>query len=350
LDPMKNFTVSAFIVCLLGVALSAEILEQVLVKVNGEIITQTEFHRIQLAALRELPDQPDASRLSDVELSKILAQITPRAIVTVIDEMLLMQRATELGLAVTDAQFTQVLESIRKDNKIESEEAFEAALKSEGMTLAQLKQMLSKRMLIGQVQQREIGSRVDVTEAEERAYYDAHLSEFATTPSVTLREIQVNAAVDPVKKAASVGALDDAREKAAAIRQRIVKGEPFEKVAAEVSDAPSKANGGLIGPISRDEMNEELLKMLSKMKVGDITPVMNTATGAQFFQLQSSIESTTLPFESARAQVADRLTSEKMDAEFKKYMARLRAQAIIEWKNEDLRKAWEIGIAAEPTF
>ena len=199
--------------------------------------------------------------------------------------MLLMQRAKEMALAVTDAQFTQVLESIRKDNKIESEAAFEAALKSEGMTLAQLRQMLSKRMLIGQVQQREVGSRIDVTEAEERAYYDAHLSEFATTPSVTLREIQVNATLDPVKKAASVGALDEAREKAAAIRARIVKGEAFEKVAAEVSDAPSKANGGLIGPISRDEMNEELLKMISKMKVGDITPVVNTATGAQFFQL-----------------------------------------------------------------
>ena len=335
---------------MLTAALSAEILEQVLVKVNGEIVTQTEFHRIQLAALRELQNQPDPSRLSDAELSKTLAQITPQAIVTVIDEMLLMQRATEMGLSVTDAQFTQVLESIRKDNKIESQEAFEAALKSEGMTLAQLKQMLSKRMLIGQVQQREIGSRIDVTEAEERAYYDSHLSEFATTPSVTLREIQVNATVDPVKKVASVGALDEAREKAAAIRERIVKGEPFEKVAAEVSDSPSKANGGLIGPISRDEMNEELLKMIAKMKVGDITAVMNTATGAQLFQLQSSIESTTLPFEAARARIADRLTSEKMDAEFKKYMARLRAQAIIEWKNEDLKKAWEIGIAAEPTF
>ena len=300
--------------------------------------------------MRELQNQPDPSRLSDADLSKTLAQITPQAIVTVVDEMLLMQRATELGLAVTDAQFTQVLESIRKDNKIESEAAFEAALKSEGMTLAQLRQMLSKRMLIGQVQQREVGSRIDVTDAEERAYYDSHLSEFATTPSVTLREIQVNATVDPVKKAASVGALDDAREKATEIRARIVKGEAFEKVAAEVSDAPSKANGGLIGPISRDEMNEELLKMISKMKVGDMTPVVNTATGAQFFQLQSSIESTTLPFEAARARVADRLTSEKMDGEFKKYMARLRAQAIIEWKNDDLRKAWEIGIAAEPTF
>jgi peptidyl-prolyl cis-trans isomerase SurA len=213
-----------------------------------------------------------------------------------------------------------------------------------------LRQMLSKRILIGQVQQREIGSRVDVTEAEERAYYDAHLAEFGTTPSVTLREIQVNAVVDPVKKVASVGALDEAREKAAAIRARILKGEPFEKVAAETSDAASKANGGLIGPISRDEMNEELLKMIAKMKVGDVTPVLNTATGAQFFKLESSIESTTLPFEAARGRIADKLSSEKAGAEFKKYMQRLRAQALIEWKNEDLRKAWEIGIEAEPAF
>ena len=232
----KTLTGAAVFVCMLAASLSAEILEQVLVKVNGEIVTQTDFHRVQLTALRELQNQPDPSRLSDAELSKTLAQVTPQAIVTVIDEMLLMQRATELGLKVTDAQFTQVLESIRKDNKIESDAAFEAALKSEGMTLAQLKQMLSKRMLIGQVQQREVGSRIDVTEAEERAYYDSHLSEFATTPSVTLREIQVNATLDPVKKAASVGALDEAREKAVAIRARIVKGEAFEKVAAEVSE------------------------------------------------------------------------------------------------------------------
>jgi peptidyl-prolyl cis-trans isomerase SurA len=345
---MKKSLTAVLIVCVLGVGVSADILEQVLVKVNGEIITQTEFHKIQLAALREMQNQPD--RVTDAELTKLLAQVTPQAIVTTIDEMLLMQRAKEMSLAVSDAQFTQVLESIRKDNKIESEEAFEAALKSEGMTLAQLKQMLSKRILIGQVQQREVGSRIEVTEAEEKAYYDAHPDEFATTPSVTLREIQVNATADPVKKIASVGAIEEAREKANEIRARIVKGEAFEKVAAEASDAPSKANGGLIGPISRDEMNEELLKTISTMKVGDITPVMNTATGAQFFQLASSIESTKLPFEAARPRIADRISSEKIGVEFKKYMARLRSEALIEWKNEDLKKAWEIGIAAEPTF
>ena len=348
---MKKAQLVVILCAVLGtVAAAAEILEQVLVKVNGEIVAKTEFERLQIAALRDLPNQPDPTRMTDAELSNALSQVTPQVIVTLIDEMLLLQRAKELGYAVTDAQFSQVLESIKKDNKIESDEQFEAALKGEGLTLAQLKQMLTKRMLIGQVQQREIGSRVDVTEDEERAYYEAHPTEFATTPSVTLREILVNAEVDPVKKAASVGALDEAREKADAIRARVLKGESFDKLAAEVSDAPSKANGGLIGPISRDEMNEELLKMISKMKVGEITPVINTPTGAQMFKLESSIESTTLPFEAARARIADRLAQEKMGQELRKYLQRLRAQAIIEWKTDDLRKAWEIGVAAEPTY
>ncbi len=346
---MRKALFVALFVGLLAAGLSAEILEQVLVKVNGEIITQTEFQRIQLNALRELPNPPDPTRTSDAELAKIFAQVTPQAIVTTIDEMLLMQRAKELGMSVTDTQFAEVLDSIKRDNKIESDAAFEAALKTEGLTIASLRTILTKRILIGQVQRRELGGRVDVTEAEERAYYDANPNEFATTPSVTLREIVVNAEVDPEKKQASVGAIDDAREKAEQIRARITKGEPFEKVAAEVSDSPSKANGGLIGPISRDEMNEELLKMISKMKVGEITPVLNTSTGAQFFKLESNIESTTLPFEAARAQIADRLTSQKLGAELKKYIQRLREQAIIEWKNDDLRKAWEIGIAAEPS-
>ena len=347
---MRKIALVVVVIAALGGAVSGEILEQVLVKVNGEIVTKTEFERIQILAMRELPNLADPSKMSDADLRKTIAQVTPQAIVAHIDEMLLLQRAKELGMSMSDAQFNEVLASIKKDNKLENDEQFEAALKTEGLTLAQLKQTLSKRMLIGQVQRREVGGRVDVNEQEERTYYDAHLTEFATTPSVTLREMVINAEVDPVKKVASVGALDEARDEAATVRARIAKGEPFEKVAAEVSDSPSKANGGLIGPISRDEMNEELLKVISKLKTGEMTPIMNTATGAQFFKLESSIDSTTLPFEAARSQIADKLAQEKIGVEMKKYMQRLRAQAIIEFKNDDLKKAWEIGIAAEPSY
>jgi peptidyl-prolyl cis-trans isomerase SurA len=345
---MKKLSLPLLMFALLAIGLHAEVIEQVLVKVNGEIVTKTELEKLQIAAFREMPNRPDPTKITDVELAKLLAQITPQVIVTVIDEMLLLQRAKELGFAVSDEQFTEVIASIKKDNKVETEEQFQAALKSEGITLPQLKQMLSKRMLIGQVQRREVSAKIDVTEAEQKTYYEAHLSEFGTTPSVTLREIMVTAAADP--KGVSVGAMEEARKKAEGIRARVVKGESFEKVAAEVSDAASKANGGLIGPISRTEMNDDLLKMLAPMKVGDITPIVSVPTGFAIFRLESTIDSTTLPFEAAREQITDKLGSGKVEAELKKFIQKLRSQALIEWKDDEIRKAWEIGIAAEPTF
>ena len=112
--------------------------------------------------------------MNNADLGKAIADVTPGIIVDAVDELLLLQRAKTIGLAVTDEQFNGVLDSIKKDNKIESEEAFQAALKQEGMTLPQLRKMLEKRMLISQVRQREVMAHVDITEAEEKAYYDAH--------------------------------------------------------------------------------------------------------------------------------------------------------------------------------
>ena len=344
---MKPLLTAGALAVLLAVGLNAEILEQILVKVNGEIITKTDLEQRQIAALRDLPNQPDPSRMTDADLAKALAQVTPQVIVEAVDEMLLLQRAKELGLAVTDEQFNNVLESIKKDNRMETDAQFQAALKQEGMTLAQLRKSLERRMLISQVQSREIGGRVDVTEAEEKAYYEAHLTEFAATPSVTLREILVALPNDP--KGINVAASEEATTKAEAIRSRIVAGESFEKLATELSDAPSKASGGLIGPIPRNELAEELMKILSTLKVGAVTPLVRVPNGIEILKLESSIESTTLPFDQARGQIAERLGAERQQAEVGKYLRKLREQAIIEWKNDEIRKAYDAGVAAQPT-
>jgi len=341
---MKRFFIAAVALACLGVGLQAEVLEQILVKVNGEILTKTDLEKMQIAALREKSNINPAT-MNDAQLGKALAEVTPQVIVDAVDELLLLQRAKTLGFSVTDEAFNNVLDSIKKDNKIESEQAFQAALKQEGMTLPQLRRMLEKRMLIGQVQQREVMSHIDITEAEEKAYYDQHATEFESVPSVTLREIMVTVPTDA--RGVNAGAIDDAEQKAKTIRERLVNGEEFGKVAAEVSDAPSKANGGLIGPIPKTDLADELAKMLSTMKPGDITPVVRVAGGFEILRLESTIESTTLPFDQARSQIADKIGAQRQDAELKKYIKRLRTQALIEWKNDEIRKAYEAGIAAQ---
>src|SRR2546426_3559391 len=127
----------------------AEIIEQILVKVNGEILTKTDLETRQIAVLRQRGQQMDLkSEQGNAQLKKALDEITPRILVDVVDEMLIVQRGKELGYKLSDEQFKAAVDSIKKDNKIENDEQFQAALKQEGMTMADLRRNFEKQMII----------------------------------------------------------------------------------------------------------------------------------------------------------------------------------------------------------
>jgi parvulin-like peptidyl-prolyl isomerase len=322
----------------------AEVIEQILVKVNGEVFTKTDLENRQVARLRELQGlkvdlKTDAN---NDELRKSLDQITPALLVEAVDEMLVVQRARELGYTLGDDQFKTVLGSIRTQNKLESEEAFEAALKQEGLTLAELRRNLERQIMWQRVQQNEVVNKVAMTEEEARAYYDSHLQEFTTPASVTLREILIGTPTDA--RGVNVAADEAAQARVDEIRARVLAGESFEKLAAEVSESASRSNAGLIGPIRLEDLSDELRKMIEAMKVGDVTQPLRTARGYQLLKLESSAPTQTLPFDQARERIAEGVLTDKRQREFLKYLERLRAQAIIEWKNQDVKRAYDEGL------
>ncbi len=339
--PQRLLMVTALAGFAMGMVGSAEVLEQILVKVNGDIITKTEFEQRQVLALRQR--NLNLSEGSD-ELKKAIVDITPQLILDAVDELLIVQRGRELGYRMSDENFKRVIENIKKENKIETDEQFQEALKQEGLTLADLRKSLERQMIINQVQQAEVAGRLTTTEEEERAYYEAHKAEFTSPSEVTLREILIEVPDDG--KAVSVGLDEEARERAESLRVRALGGENFEKLAAEYSDAPSKANAGLIGPIKRSEMAPAFQELLQQMKVGEVSKVVRTKRGYQLLKLEAEVEAQVLPFEQAREQIADRVYAQKRRAEMIKYMNRLRSQAIIEWKNEEIRKAYDQALAA----
>jgi peptidyl-prolyl cis-trans isomerase SurA len=226
---------------------------------------------------------------------------------------------------------------------MESEEQFQAALKAENMTLADLRRNLERQMIQQRVQQNEVLGKIGVTEDEARRYYESHLNEFTSAPTVTLREILISVPAD--SKGLNVAADEAAKEKAEAIRTRVTTGgEGFEKLAGEVSESPSKANAGLIGPLSVNDISPELRKLIEAMKPGDISELVRTPRGYQILKLETITKTETMTLEQAREQISERVFTDKRKAEFQKYLEKLRAQAIIEWKNEDVRKAFEEGL------
>ena len=334
-----NISVRLLLVALLAapVAASGEILEQIVVKVNGDIITKTEFEQRQVTALRSRNQQ--AASLSGDALREAIARITPQLIVEAVDELLLLQRGKELGFQMSDQQYQTILEQIRKENRLESEEAFQAALKQEGLSMADLRKSLEKNMIVSNVQRQEVIQKIGLNPEEARKYHAEHIDQFTSPGTVTLREIFV--AVPADDRGVNVAADEEARKKIDAIRARVIDGEDFAKLAGELSEAPSRANGGLIGPLNRTELTPELQQMLGGLKPGDVSGVFRTPRGYSLFKFESATEARVLTPEEAHEQIANALWEQKRRVELEKYLARLRSQATIEWKNEELRKAFE---------
>src|ERR1700676_759848 len=130
-----RFRAAAALALLVAPAIvGAEIIEQILVKVNGEIFTKTDLESRQVRELRQKGLQVDPKNgLSDAQLRQALDSVTPQIMVDAVTEMMLVQRAKELGYKLSDEQFTSVVDNIRKEYKLDTEDKLQGALKQEGM-------------------------------------------------------------------------------------------------------------------------------------------------------------------------------------------------------------------------
>jgi peptidyl-prolyl cis-trans isomerase SurA len=169
--------------------------------------------------------------------------------------------------------------------------------------------------------------------------------------TVMLREILVSVPAQGSGASATFNAAiaDAAKTKIDSIRARAVAGEDFLKLIAEASDAGNKANNGLIGPIVLEDLNATLASALEKLQPGDVSEPIRTRAGWQIFKLETRAAAEPEPFEKIRQEIAQKIYMTRRDAEMEKYLTKLRAQALIEWKDENFKKMYEQGFAKAKT-
>jgi len=318
------------------------IVERVLVRVNGEIFTQSQLTMRQVETLRAR----QGDNRDDSKLQASLAEITPEVLVSAVDELLLVQRGREIGVKFTDDQFKEALDGIKKDNKLD-DAALKTALAQEGLTLEELREQMERTFLIRAVQQREIGPSMSITQEEERQYYAKHTSEFMTPLTVTLREILVQVATTAQKGQNLFSVADDSTAKARleAARARAVAGEDFIKLVTEVSESATKSNGGLIGPVNVEDLTPALREALASLQPGGITLPLRGPRGYQIFKLETRSTQELRSFDSVRQDVERAIRDERLDPETEKMKVRLRTQAVIEWKDDGFKQMYEKRLA-----
>jgi peptidyl-prolyl cis-trans isomerase SurA len=338
----------ALVLCMLLTGLSAglgaqgNIIQRIIVKVNGEILTMTELEQRQIEILRQRNPQMQASDMKNDALRTQLAEITPQILTDAVDELLMIQRGRELGFRMSDEQFKNVLEQVKKQNNI-TEQQLVQALAAEGLSMQLYREMMEKQFLIRGVEEREIMGQMNLTESELKMYYQAHPEKFQTPATVTLREILISVPTETRggQSVFSAGADDAAKEKIEAARARVVGGEDFAKVVAELSESGSKANEGLVGPVNLGEIDRTLAAVFDKLKVGEISQPIRSSRGYQIFKLESRAESATRPYTEVRTEIEQLVSSERLDKERAKFIDKLRLTALIEWKDENYKKLYE---------
>jgi parvulin-like peptidyl-prolyl isomerase len=289
----------------------AEIVERVVAKVNGQIITLSEFQSRQIAAAQ-------SARVDPANVGSFLRQNNARILQEAIDEILILQKAEDVGIKAPSQWIDESIDGIRKDNNITSDEQFQDALAREGLTLAELRQNIERGVLRRIVMQRDIQPKIEASEAELLAEYEKlKPTEFTKAPTVTLQEILV-------KEDAGGAAL--ARE----IAEKARAGEDFAALAKTYSAAPSRSHGGDVGQLSQGELNPDLEKVAFALPVGAVSDPLPVEGGYRVIKVTAKTSGSTTPYDAAKDKVRDRLMMARFETAYEAYMQELRKSASVE--------------------
>jgi peptidyl-prolyl cis-trans isomerase SurA len=245
--------------------------EGVMATVNGRKILRTEVDKYYNNQTADAPQKPTDEQADTLRLN-ILKQL--------VDNEILMQRAEKLGLLATDDEVNSKLAEIKAPF---SQQDFDKRLADRSITLADFKADLRRSITVDKVLNKEITSKINITDDDITSYYNQHKAEFnLIEPQYHLAQILVTTQPNPQARNVANKAQNDAeaKKKIQVIENRLDSGEDFASVAMNFSEQPETAqNGGDLGfvPESSLKGDKTAFDAINKLKPGQYTTVLAVA-------------------------------------------------------------------------
>ena len=241
----------------------------VMARVNGRKISRTEVEKYFNNQTADAPQKPSQEQADSLRLS-ILREL--------IDNEILMQRAEKLGLLATDEEINSKLAEIKAPY---TQEEFDKRLKQRNLTLEDFKRDLRRSLTIEKVLNKEVTSKINISDEDITSYYEQHKAEFnLIEPQYHLAQILVTTQPNPQVKNVKAQNEGDARKKVQMIENRLDSGEDFASVAMNYSEQPETSqNGGDLGfvPESSLKTDRTAYDAVNKLKPGQYTAVLVVA-------------------------------------------------------------------------
>jgi peptidyl-prolyl cis-trans isomerase SurA len=351
---MKKLCISLIGVTLLSTLAATQVVEEIITRVNNQIVTRSEFLRSK-DQLKEEVKQQDAANAD-----KLYGQREKDILRDLIDQQLLLEKGKDLGIT-GDTELIKRLDQMRKDMKLESMEDLEKAAAAQGLSYEDFKQNLRNQIITQKVIGEEVGSHLSITKEEQQKFYDEHKSEMEQPEAIQLSEILVAPAKPPgaenkpaaekapsdnaASSAASVpapaaaasnydeaAALAAAQAKANDLLEQIRKGASFEDVAKKNSDGPTAAQGGDLGMFKRGMLAKELEDKTFAMKASDVSDVIRTKQGYVILKVNQHQAAGIPEMKDIMPRLQDALYYQKLQPALRAYLTKLREEAYIDIK------------------
>ena len=298
------------------------VVDQIVAKVNGDIVSQDELGR----APRELTKQMQAQGASAAQIQQELGRQQKDILRNRIDELLLAQRGKELNINV-DPEISKYLADLQRRAKISDPEKFHDFIREQsGMSyedfLSETKNQYLTREVIGQ----EVGKHINFTDKEVADFYEAHKQDFMLEEKVFLSEILISTqGKDPA-------ALIAAENKAKQIAFEASKGQRFTDLARDNSDGVTAKDGGSLGGYKKGELNKQFEDAVWNLPKGAVTQPIKIPTGFEIFRVDEHTKAGLEPLSDAKPQIENQLYGPKMEPKVREFLTDLRKHAFLQIK------------------
>lgn len=289
-----------------SVFVHGDVIERVIARVNSQIVTLSDFEARQLAAVQ-------AARVPETEVEAFLRQNNAKLLDEAMEELLLVDRASILGLKLRPEYLDQVIDDIKKEQNIPSEEEFEAQLKREGLSKEALRKNIERSVIVRQVRARDVDPKAQVSAAEVRAEYERRkATDFTKKATVHLMEIVVKA---------NKSAAED-------IVARLKAGEDFETLARERSSSGSKSVGGDLGRVEPADLNPALSSAIATLRPGEVSAPVEIDGSFWILKVRERMADEVTAFDSVKERIQEDLSRVRFEKIYGDYIADLKKNAV----------------------
>jgi peptidyl-prolyl cis-trans isomerase SurA len=304
---------------------ATEYVDRIVAVVNDDAITLSELEKTGRQLFERIRKQAPAGEV-DTALQKARSEVLS----SMIDNMIVRQKAQELSITVEEAEIDMAITQMLSRANATPED-FERELALMNVSMQDYRNNIREEILKSKLIGYQVSSRIVITEDDIKKYYENDYAPGGGKDGYYILQMGFSWN-KPGMTAEGSSMKEEARRKATEVRARAVAGESFKDLARSFSDLPSAVDGGDIGIIAKDEMGGDMKDTILAMHPGELSPIIETDSNFQFFKLLAAREGNAImkaPFESVRDEIREMLYRREMDEQYNAWVENLRSQAYI---------------------